>query len=81
MTSRAEGRILFLGIRHDKDVIGFVLCLRTPSHSFNGSETKIQGCFSRVPLIQTDAGVGPLAQSSMTSGYPPKRLDIRPKTG
>ena len=62
MTSRAEGRILFLGIRHDKDVIGFVCASEHPVTVSMGPKLKSKGVFHEFPLIQTDAGVGPLAQ-------------------
>jgi len=62
MTSRAEGRILFLGIRHDRDVIGFV-CNSDHSVAISmESELKFEGVFEEFPLLQSNTGMEPLEQ-------------------
>ena len=62
MTSRAEGRLLFLGIRHESDVIAFV-CHSTHNVARTmEEELDFEGVFTELPLLLSDSGLGPEEQ-------------------
>ena len=62
MTSRAAGRILFLGIRHDRDVIAYVCDANHPVSISMESKLGFEGVFDEFPLLQSNAGMEPLEQ-------------------
>ena len=62
MTSRDEGRILFIGIRHDQDVLGYVCNAGHPVASTMDETIQFEGVFAEIPLLQSTAGMEPLEQ-------------------
>lgn len=62
MTSRAEGRILFIGIRHDQDVIGYVCNAEHSVAITMKNSIQFEGVFVETPLLQSNTGLSPLEQ-------------------
>ena len=62
MTSRAEGRVLFLGIRHNRDVIAFV-CNSDHNVAISMEESlSFSGVFGEFALVRSNSGKLPLEQ-------------------
>ena len=62
MTSRAEGRVLFLGIRHNRDVIAFV-CNSDHNVAISMEESlSFNGVFEEFALVRSNSGKLPLEQ-------------------
>ncbi len=62
MTSRAEGRILFLAIRHQRDIIAYVCNAdHNVAKSFHESYD-LKGVFNEIPLLISSTGLEPIEQ-------------------
>jgi len=62
MTSRAEGRILFLGIRHQRDIIAYVCNYDHQVAVSMEEKINFEGVFNEFPLLQSNEGLNPLEQ-------------------